>query len=117
MTNLEETMLLSHEERYKLFWEKLFPSPLAAHAGDYIINLLGNGSMDEFGLDTNFRGYIALLSEACGHEEVAIEVTSKAVSDAIAILLDRQLIGTWEDRDEEGTVTTYYELPEDNDND
>lgn len=72
MANPQETIFLSHEERYKLFWEKLFPSPLAAHAGDYIINLLGNGSMDEFWLDTDFRGHIAFLAEACGHEEVSV---------------------------------------------
>ena len=117
MTTLTETIFSSHEERERLAWEKLFPDPLTAHAGDYIVNLLGDGSMDEFQLDANFRVHVAFIAEATGSPGVGIARTSKAVADAIATLLDNHLIEKWEYQEDDGTMVDYYDLPEEEDND
>jgi hypothetical protein len=115
MASLDATMSFLCDTRNRQFWERLFPTPLAAKAADYVINLLGDGCADKHCIRSNFASYATSLSASTDSPLAEISEIEEAIENAITTLLAYNLIEEWEDEDEENVVTTYYNLPAESD--
>lgn len=98
-------------------FEDFFPNRLSSRIGDYILGLFEDGPMEKSKVEVVVRSYLIFESISTNSVEIEASVVNDALNEAIATLLDNHLIEKWEYQEDDGAMTDYYDLSEDEDDD